>query len=218
MGIENETAPGTVGTVGTVGAASPQRPPNPWAPVQYYSNTQTPRAQVTVERPEGFDIVLTQVNKVLDWGRSASLWPATFGLACCAIEMMSASASRWDISRFGAEVFRASPRQADLMIVAGRLSVKMAPVLRRIYDQMPDPKWVLSMGACASCGGVFNNYAIVQGVDKVVPVDIFVPGCPPTPDMLLYGLNQLQEKIKKHIPNPPDPTKSGGMTYFGSEG
>jgi NADH-quinone oxidoreductase subunit B len=173
---------------------------------------------VTVERPEGFDIVLTQVNKVLDWGRSASLWPATFGLACCAIEMMSASASRWDISRFGAEVFRASPRQADLMIVAGRLSVKMAPVLRRIYDQMPDPKWVLSMGACASCGGVFNNYAIVQGVDKVVPVDIFVPGCPPTPDMLLYGLNQLQEKIKKHIPNPPDPMKSGGMTYFGSEG
>ena len=211
MGIENEIAPGTSGT-------SSQQRPNPWAPVQYYSNTQTPRAQVTVERPEGFDIVLTQVNKVLDWGRSASLWPATFGLACCAIEMMSASASRWDISRFGAEVFRASPRQADLMIVAGRLSVKMAPVLRRIYDQMPDPKWVLSMGACASCGGVFNNYAIVQGVDKVVPVDIYVPGCPPTPDMLLYGLNQLQEKIKKHIPNPPDPTKSGGMTYFGSEG
>ncbi|MGZ3716234.1 MAG: NADH-quinone oxidoreductase subunit B, partial [Ktedonobacterales bacterium] len=123
--------------------------------------------------------MLAQANKLLDWGRSSSLWPATFGLACCAIEMMSASASRWDISRFGAEVFRASPRQADLMIVAGRLSVKMAPVLRHIYDQMPEPKWVISMGACASCGGVFNNYASVQGVDKVVPVDIFVPGCPP---------------------------------------
>ena len=207
MGIDRDTQ----------ASAQTEQRANPWAPVQYYSNTQTPRAQLTAERPEGFDILLTQVNKVLDWGRSSSLWPATFGLACCAIEMMSASASRWDISRFGAEVFRASPRQADLMIVAGRLSVKMAPVLRRIYDQMPDPKWVLSMGACASCGGVFNNYAIVQGVDKVVPVDIFVPGCPPTPDMLLYGLNQLQEKIRKHIPNPPDPMKSGGMTYLGSE-
>jgi NADH-quinone oxidoreductase subunit B len=192
--------------------------PSPWAPVQYYSNTQTPRAQRTVERPEGLDVILTQVNKVLDWGRSSSLWPATFGLACCAIEMMSASASRWDIARFGAEVFRASPRQADLMIVAGRLSVKMAPVLRHIYEQMPDPKWVIAMGACASCGGVFNNYAIVQGVDKVVPVDIFVPGCPPTPEMLLYGLNQLQEKIRKHLPSPPDPVTAGGMTYFGNEG
>ena len=137
--------------------------------------------------PTAGNVLLAQVNKVIDWGRSASLWPATFGLACCAIEMMSASASRWDISRFGAEVFRASPRQADLMIVAGRLSVKMAPVLRRIYDQMPEPKWVIAMGACASCGGVFNNYAIVQGVDKIVPVDIYVPGCPPTPDMLLAG-------------------------------
>ncbi len=191
--------------------------PNPWAPVQYFSNTQTPRAPRGIERPEGFGIVLTQMNKVLDWSRSNSLWPATFGLACCAIEMMSASASRWDISRFGAEVFRASPRQADLMIVAGRLSVKMAPVLRRIYDQMPEPKWVLSMGACASCGGVFNNYAIVQGVDKVVPVDVYVPGCPPTPDMLLYGINLLQEKIRKHVPNPPDPLKVSGQTYLGSE-
>ena len=163
-------------------------------------------------------ILLTQVNKVLDWSRSSSLWPATFGLACCAIEMMSASASRWDISRFGAEVFRASPRQADLMIVAGRLSVKMAPVLRRIYDQMPEPKWVLSMGACASCGGVFNNYAIVQGVDKVVPVDVYVPGCPPTPDMLLHGLNLLQEKIRAHIPNPPDPLDVAGVEVPGQRG
>jgi NADH-quinone oxidoreductase subunit B len=191
---------------------------NPWAPVQYYSNTQTARGPRMAERPEGFGIVLAQLNKVLDWSRSNSLWPATFGLACCAIEMMSASASRWDISRFGAEVFRASPRQADLMIVAGRLSVKMAPVLRRIYDQMPEPKWVLSMGACASCGGVFNNYAIVQGVDKVVPVDVYVPGCPPTPDMLLHGLNLLQAKIRKHIPNPPDPLAITGQKYLGSEG
>jgi NADH-quinone oxidoreductase subunit B len=167
--------------------------------------------------PSGGNIVLTQVNKLIDWGRSSSLWPATFGLACCAIEMMSTSASRWDISRFGAEVFRASPRQADLMIVAGRLSVKMAPVLRQIYDQMPDPKWVLSMGACASCGGVFNNYAIIQGVDKIVPVDVFVPGCPPTPDMLLHGINLLQEKIRKHIPNPPDPLALTGVKYLGSE-
>jgi NADH-quinone oxidoreductase subunit B len=203
-------------------ATQQERRVSPWVPVQYYSNTQTPRDErwrrEPPSAPEGFGIVLAQLNKVLDWSRSSSLWPATFGLACCAIEMMSASASRWDISRFGAEVFRASPRQADLMIVAGRLSVKMAPVLRRIYDQMPEPKWVISMGACASCGGVFNNYAIVQGVDKVVPVDIYVPGCPPTPDMLLYGLNQLQAKIRRHIPNPPDPLTITGQTYLGSEG
>ena len=203
MGIDSETTPPRT---------------NPWAPVQYVSNAQTPRAPRGLEPPEAGNIILTQVNKVVDWSRRSSLWPVSFGLACCAIEMMSASASRWDISRFGAEVFRASPRQADLMIVAGRLSVKMAPVLRRIYDQMPDPKWVIAMGACASCGGVFNNYAIVQGVDKVVPVDIFVPGCPPTPDMLLYGLNQLQEKIAKRIPSPPDPLKVTGQTYLGSEG
>jgi NADH-quinone oxidoreductase subunit B len=190
---------------------------NPWAPVQYISNTQTPRLPRGVTRHDDANVILTQVNKFVDWGRSNSLWPALFGLACCAIEMMSASASRFDIARFGAEVFRASPRQADLMIVAGRLSVKMAPVLRRIYDQMPDPKWVLSMGACASCGGVYNNYAIVQGVDKVVPVDVFVPGCPPTPDMLLYGLNELQRKIREGIPNPPDPLKAAGITYLGSE-
>ena len=205
MGIEDENKGGVV------------TPTNPWAPVQYFSNTQTPRGPRATLPPDGFGILVTQMNKVLDWSRSNSLWPATFGLACCAIEMMSASASRWDISRFGAEVFRASPRQADLMIVAGRLSVKMAPVLRRIYDQMPDPKWVLSMGACASCGGVFNNYAIVQGVDKVVPVDVYVPGCPPTPDMLLNGINLLQEKIKKHIPNPPDPLQFSGQRYLGSE-
>ena len=140
-------------------------------------------------------ILTTTVEKVMQWARRSSIWPVTFGLACCAIEMMAMSASRYDIARFGSEVFRASPRQSDLMIVAGRVSRKMAPVLRRVYDQMPEPKWVLSMGACASCGGVFDNYAIVQGVDQVVPVDVFVPGCPPRPEAVLYGLVQLQRKI-----------------------
>ncbi len=136
------------------------------------------------------------LGKLADWGRANSLWPMTFGLACCAIEMMATGASRFDLSRFGMEVFRASPRQADLMIVAGRVSQKMAPVLRQIYDQMPDPKWVISMGACASCGGVFNNYALVQGADKFLPVDIYVPGCPPRPEMLIDGIMLLHERIK----------------------
>jgi NADH-quinone oxidoreductase subunit B len=195
---------------------------NPWEPVQTYSNTQTPRLdrhELSVhQKDSGFGILTTQVNKIIDWGRSSSLWPALFGLACCAIEMMSANGDRFDMSRFGAEVFRASPRQADLMIVAGRCSVKMAPVLRQIYDQMPEPKWVISMGACASCGGVFNNYAVVQGIDKVVPVDIFIPGCPPTPDMLLYGFNELQRKIREGIPNPPDPLKDSGLKLVGPVG
>jgi NADH-quinone oxidoreductase subunit B len=154
-------------------------------------------------------ILTTEVKNVAHWAQANSVWPALFGLACCAIEMMSMSASRWDIARFGAEAFRASPRQADLMIVAGRLSVKMAPVLRQIYDQMPDPKWVISMGACASTGGVFNNYAIVQGVDQIVPVDIYVPGCPPTPDMLMYGFTMLQDKIRKGVPPASDMRLSG---------
>ena len=168
---------------------------NPWAPVQFYTNTQTQRGPRMTDLPTGGNILLTQVNKLIDWGRSSSLWPATFGLACCAIEMMSASASRWDISRFGAEVFRASPRQADLMIVAGRLSVKMAPVLRQIYDQMPEPKWVIAMGSCATAGGPFDSYHTIQGVDKVVPVDVYIPGCPPRPEGLLYGFLKLQDKI-----------------------
>ena len=140
-------------------------------------------------------ILTTTVEKVVQWARRSSIWPVTFGLACCAIEMMAMSASPYDIARFGAEVFRGSPRQSDLMIVAGRLSRKMAPVLRRIYDQMPEPKYVISMGACASVGGVFDNYAIVQGVEQVVPVDVFVPGCPPRPEALIYGIVLLQRKI-----------------------
>ena len=140
------------------------------------------------------------------WSQRSSLWPTLFGLACCAIEMMAAGASRHDLARFGAEVFRASPRQADLMIVAGRVSQKMAPVLRTIYDQMSEPKWVISMGACASCGGVFNNYALVQGVDHVVPVDVYVPGCPPRPEALLYAIIRLQEKIRRGEPTAePNP-------------
>ena len=142
-------------------------------------------------------ILTTKLGKVVGWAQKNALWPATFGLACCAIEMMAMANSRWDAARFGAEVFRASPRQADLMIVSGRVSQKMAPVLKRIYNQMPEPKWVIAMGACSSCGGIFNNYAIVQGVDRVVPVDVYVPGCPPGPEALLYGVIKLQEKILK---------------------
>jgi NADH-quinone oxidoreductase subunit B len=145
-------------------------------------------------------IVTTTFGKLIQWGRYSSLWPALFGLACCAIEMMATGAARYDMSRFGCEVFRASPRQSDLMIVAGRVSQKMAPVLRHIYDQMPEPKWVISMGACASSGGMFNNYAIVQGVDKVVPVDVYIPGCPPRPEGLLDAVMKLQKKIAGELP------------------
>ena len=142
-------------------------------------------------------IVTTKLEDLVNWSRTNAMWPMLFGLACCAIEMMSAQAAHYDMSRFGMELMRASPRQSDLMIVAGRVSRKMAPVLRRLYDQMPEPKWVIAMGACSSCGGIFNNYAIVQGVDRVVPVDVYVPGCPPGPEALLYGVIKLQEKILK---------------------
>jgi NADH-quinone oxidoreductase subunit B len=141
-------------------------------------------------------IMLSTVEGLAGYARKTSLWPATFGLACCAIEMMATGGPRFDIARFGMEVFRPSPRQADLMIVAGRVSQKMAPVLRQIYDQMPAPKWVIAMGVCASSGGMFNNYAIVQGVDHVVPVDIYLPGCPPRPEMLLDAILQLHDQIQ----------------------
>ncbi|AJC57582.1 MULTISPECIES: NuoB/complex I 20 kDa subunit family protein [Streptomyces] len=144
--------------------------------------------------PSGF--LLTTVEQAAGWVRKSSVFPATFGLACCAIEMMTTGAGRYDLARFGMEVFRGSPRQADLMIVAGRVSQKMAPVLRQVYDQMPDPKWVISMGVCASSGGMFNNYAIVQGVDHIVPVDIYLPGCPPRPEMLMDAILKLHKKIQ----------------------
>ena len=173
-------------------------------------------------------VLLTSVEKVVNWSRSSSLWPATFGLACCAIEMMATGAGRYDLARFGMEVFRASPRQADLMIVAGRVSQKMAPVVRQVYDQMPEPKWVISMGVCASSGGMFNNYAIVQGVDHVVPVDMYLPGCPPRPEMLLDSILKLHEKIR-HEPlglrdtgepvdvelRPSSKQYAGGRNLFG---
>lgn len=140
--------------------------------------------------------VTLKLEQAVNWARTNAMWPMLFGLACCAIEMMSTQAADYDLSRFGMELMRASPRQSDLMIVAGRVSRKMAPVLRRLYDQMPDPKWVIAMGDCASCGGVFNNYAIVQGVDEVVPVDVYVAGCPPRPEALIHGIITLHEKVR----------------------
>ncbi|MCL4794672.1 MAG: NADH-quinone oxidoreductase subunit B [Bryobacteraceae bacterium] len=148
-----------------------------------------------LENPNERNLLITSVDYVFNWARKSSLWPLTFGLACCAIEMIASSAARFDIARFGSEVFRPSPRQCDLMIVSGTVTLKMAPVLRRIYDQMPEPKFVISMGACSSVGGPFNTYAVLQGVDKIVPVDVYVTGCPPRPENLFYGLLKLQDKI-----------------------
>lgn len=142
------------------------------------------------------NFVTARIEDLVKWARSRSSWAASFGLACCAIEMMGTGASHYDISRFGMEVFRASPRQADIMIVAGRVSQKMAPVLRQVYDQMMEPKWVISMGVCASTGGMFNNYAIVQGVDQIVPVDVYAPGCPPTPETLIHAIETLHQLIE----------------------
>ncbi|MEE9217866.1 MAG: NADH-quinone oxidoreductase subunit B family protein [Acidobacteriota bacterium] len=143
------------------------------------------------------NIIVTTVDKLFNWARKSALWPMTFGLACCAIEMMAAGASRFDMDRFGAGVFRASPRQSDLMIVAGTPTEKMGPIIKRLYDQMPEPKWVISMGACATCGGPFPTYSTMQGVDRIVPVDVYIPGCPPRPESLLYGVLKLQDKIDR---------------------
>ena len=150
-----------------------------------------------IEEQLGYNILTTSLEKLVDWGRKNSLWPATFGLACCAIEMIVTAANRFDIARFGMEAFRASPRQADLMIVAGTVTKKMMPAIQRIYDQMTEPKWVIAMGACASSGGIFDSYAVVQGIDLYLPVDVYIPGCPPRPEGLLYGILKLHEKILK---------------------
>jgi NADH-quinone oxidoreductase subunit B len=152
---------------------------------------------IGTERDVERNVLTTTVDRLLNWARAGSVWPVQFGLACCAIEMISSAASRFDIARYGSELFRASPRQADLMIVAGRVSQKMSPVLRHIYDQMLEPKWVIAMGDCASTGGLYNNYAVVQGVDKVVPVDVYIAGCPPRPEALLHGLGLLQDLIAR---------------------
>lgn len=150
-----------------------------------------------VNQKEKIPFLTSSLDSLIGWARENSLWPAQFGLACCAIEMMSTAGSRYDMARFGMEVFRASPRQSDVMIVAGRVSQKMAPVLKTIYEQMLEPKWVIAMGDCASSGGIYNNYAIVQGVDKIVPVDVYIAGCPPRPEALLDGLILLQKKVRK---------------------
>ena len=150
-----------------------------------------------IEEHLGYNVLTTTLEKLVDWGRKNSLWPATFGLACCAIEMICTAANRWDIARFGMEAFRASPRQADVIIIAGTVVKKMMPAIQRVYDQMSEPKWVIAMGACATSGGIFDSYAVVQGIDKYLPVDVYVPGCPPRPEGLLYGILKLHEQNLK---------------------
>ena len=176
-------------------------------------------AKVNGEGLEGLEhnFITARIENLVKWSRARSCWPATFGLACCAIEMMATGDAHYDLARYGMEVFRASPRQADLMIVAGRVSQKMAPILRQIYDQMMEPKWVISMGVCASSGGMFNNYAIVQGVDQVVPVDVYAPGCPPGPETLMHAILTLHEKIQSGELTRRREENSGGAAIELSE-
>ena len=176
-----------------------------------------------IEEHLGYNVLTTTLEKLVDWGRKNSLWPATFGLACCAIEMICTAANRYDIARFGMEAFRASPRQADLIIIAGTVCKKMMPAIQRVYDQMTEPKWVIAMGACATSGGIFDSYAVVQGIDQYLPVDVYVPGCPPRPEGLLYGILKLHEKILTRpvldLPiqgSPASPAGGGSMNASGA--